>query len=126
MFLVPYFKDTSDPNWLQLGIFLCEGGRSVWFSEATSESEIRELLEENGFPVLTLSTRNDTIFAEIDLTRMNLANFYLWPEIDPKTSDRDVWRVLQIPVALWSCPVFKQHFWKQSKMPDMVLALPLV
>lgn len=126
MFLVPYFKDTTNPNWLQLGVFLCEGGRSVWFSEATSESEIRELLDENGFPLLTLITRNDTIFAEIDLTRMNMANFYLWSEIDPKTSDRDVWRLLQIPVALWSCPVFKQHFWKQSKMPDMVLAFPLV
>ena len=127
MFLVPYFKDCSTPNWIQLGVFLSEGGRSVWYTEATTESDIRSLLEDNGFPTLHLTTHNDTIYAEIDLTRMNLNDFYLWSEVDLKTSDRDVWRTLQIPVALWSCPVFKEHFWAQAKMPrDVGLRLNAV
>jgi hypothetical protein len=38
----------------------------------------------------------------------------MWSEIDPKTSEEDVWRTYRIPTALWSDPVFKEHWWRTS------------
>jgi hypothetical protein len=114
MILIPYFWDTSNPNWIRFGIFLCSGGRSLWEVE---QSEIEEILEENGFPLLSMNTIDKTIYAKIDPT-INISNFYMWDDVNYKTTDLDVWRITKIPVALWSCEIFKQYFWKSVNLPE--------
>lgn len=112
--LLPFFKVIT-PNWIKLGLFLCDGGRSVWSTDTT---DTMGLLEENGFPVLQIITVGETVYAEIDPKTLRMDNFYQWSDINPTTSDCDSWRTLHIPVALWSCPVFKEHFWSQAKLPQ--------
>ena len=115
-YLVPYFKDVSNPNWIHLGLFLCEGGRSVWSLEG-SETDTKAILEDNGFPVLDLRQVGDTVYAEIDRVAMKMSDFYQWTDVDPKTADSDVWRTLSIPKAMWSCPIFKEQFWNSANLP---------
>ena len=118
MILIPFFWDTRDPNWIQFGAFLCSAGRQYWSVE--DNSGVEAMLSENGFPVTQVTTVDDTIFAEIDYETLNLDDFYLWSEVDNKTSDQDVWRLYKIPASLWSCPVFKEHFWKTSGLLDSI------
>ena len=111
-------------NWIRLGLFLCTGGRSAWSIDDTdTDVQITEMLLENGFPVTKLHRTKTITYAEIDYSRLNMKNFYTWDEIQPRTSEEDVWRILKIPVALWSCPVFKEHFWKSASLP-LVLSIP--
>ena len=117
-YLIPYFKNESS-NWIHLNLFLCEGGRSVWSLEESqkSDSDIKAMLAENGFPVLSLRCNGSIVYAEIDRESLKLSDFYQWAEVDPSLSTSDVWRTLSIPKALWSCPVFKEHFWLEAKLP---------
>jgi hypothetical protein len=106
---------------MKYGVFLCEGGRSLWSVEdkATLVS-VKKLLKENDFPLLNLTKIDGILYAEIDSTKINLDNFYLWSDL-PLGSDQDVWRILDIPTALWSCPVFKDHFFKESNLAECAL-----
>lgn len=124
MILIPYFWDTSSPNWLKLGIFLCSGGRQMWsVDHKDTDKQIRKLLKDNDFPVVSLEKRQDAIYARIDPKTLKLEEFYMWDEIDPKRSEEDVWRIFQIPKALWTCPVFKEHFAKSANLPIDLSAL---
>jgi len=115
MILIPFFWNTSDENWIHFGVFLCSGGRLFWSVEDTdTDDQIRAMLEENGFPVTEIRRTAVGTFVEIDHEKIKLSNFYMWSEIDPKTSEEDVWRTYKIPVALWSDPVFKEHWWRTS------------
>ena len=118
MILIPFFWDTRDKDWISFGTFLCSGGRQYWSVE--DSSGVEAMLTENGFPVCQITEVDDMIFAEIDYEKLNLGDFFLWSEIDPKTSEQDVWRLYKIPVALWSCSVFKEHFWKTSGLLDSI------
>jgi hypothetical protein len=122
MILVPFFWDChGTKDWINFGVFLCSGGRQYWsVDDGTSSEEVTSMLSENGFPVINISVKDNMIFAEIDRQQINMDDFYLWSEIDPKTSEQDVWRVYKIPAALWSCPIFKQHFWKTSNLLDSI------
>ena len=121
MILIPYFWNTTNQDWIQFGVFLCEGGRSLWSVEDKATlAATKKMLKENGFPLLSLTKTDGVLYAEIDYTKMNMNDFYLWSEV-PLGSEQDVWRVLPIPKALWSCNVFKQHFFKESNLPDCVL-----
>lgn len=115
MKLLPYFS-TTDSNWIILNIFLSEGGRSTWEIDDT-ETDVKSMLSENGFPLVNMNKMGDTIYAEIDGSTIKMSDFYMWTEVDPKISENDVWRRLTIPVALWSCPVFKENFWKSAGLP---------
>jgi hypothetical protein len=118
MILAPYFWDTSDPNWFKLGIFLCTGGREMWqVDNKEKDKAILKMLKDNGFVVLSLERQADFLYAKID-PKMNFSDFYSWNEISPKTSQEDVWRTFQIPVALWSCPIFREKFWKSANLPS--------
>lgn len=75
------------------------------------------MLKDNGFPVTSLTKDAGVVYASINSKALTMKNFYQWSEVDPKTTDYDVWRTLQIPAALWSCPVFREHFWKQAALP---------
>jgi len=118
MLLIPYFKDATNPDWLLLSLFLCEGGQSIWSVDDMADKEIKKLLKDNGFPVLKLERHESTIYAAIDSAKLKMSDFYQWDEINPnETSEsKDVWRTLQIPLALWSCPIFKEHFWKSTRL----------
>jgi hypothetical protein len=117
MILVPYFVDKRNPNWITLGVFLCEGGRSAWGIDAENDSDITAMLLDNGFPVIKFDRRlPGTVFAQIDYDRIKMEHFYLWDEIDPKKSENDVWRFFKIPRSLWSCPIFRDHFHKSVDM----------
>ena len=122
MILIPFFWDCNGTkDWINFGVFLCSGGRQYWsVDDGTSNESITEMLNENGFAVTDISVKDDIVFAEIDRTKIRMDDFYLWSEIDPKTSDQDVWRVYKIPAALWSCPVYKHHFWKTSNLLDSI------
>jgi hypothetical protein len=120
MLLIPYFWDTSNSNWTSLGLFLCSGGDAAWSVDATdTDKQIKDMLSENGFPVaaLTRSADHNVIYAEIDRSKLNLSDFYLWSDLDSPTSDTDVWRILKIPTALQSCPVFTEQFWLHARLP---------
>jgi hypothetical protein len=123
MILIPYFWNTTNPNWTKFGLFLCNNGTEAWtINETDTDNEITKTLLENGFPVTTLKHDGHRVYANIDYTRMKMENFYLWDEIDPKTTSdpKDVWRIFNIPIALWCCPVFKDQYWKTSSLdPDL-------
>ena len=132
MILLPYFIDTSNANWLKLNLFLSDGGKAFWHTDDT-EKQVKKMLKENGFPLLSLKTEQGIMYANIDSTKLNMSEFYQWSELDdPQKSEDDVWRTFLIPTALWSCPVFKQEFWASSGLPPMLtsstvfsLAMPL-
>jgi hypothetical protein len=118
MILIPFFWDTRGADWIRFGVFLCSGGREVWSVDDTdTESDIREMLLENGFPVDELIQINTVIYARIRYADLKLSSFYLWNQVDPAKSEEDVWRLFQIPKGMWSCQVFKEKFWKISKLP---------
>jgi hypothetical protein len=115
MILIPFFWNTADPDWIEFGVFLCSAGRQFWsVADTDTDSELRGMLSENGFPTLEIKHKPDCIFAEIDRQAIKLSNFYLWSEVDPKVGEEDVWRIYRIPKALWSDPVFKEHWWRTS------------
>lgn len=123
MILIPYFWDTTNPNWTTLGLFLSSGGREAWeLDDSETDAEIMAQLLENGFPVTRLTRLGGAVYALIDQSRLKMAHFYHWSEVN-HTSE-DVWRTLNIPNALWSCPVFKEHFWKSAALPFDATLVP--
>lgn len=121
MILVPYFRDTRNPNWTKYGVFLCEGGSSLWsVDDKATLASVKKLLKDNDFPLLNLKKLDGTLYAEIDSLKLNLDQFFLWSEL-PLGSEQDVWRILPVPTALWSCEVFKEHFCKESGLPNQAL-----
>lgn len=119
MILLPYFIDTSNPNWYKVNLFLSDGGRNFWHTDDT-EKQVKKMLKENGFPLINLKVEQGVMYANIDSTKLNMSEFYQWSEVDPHTSEDDVWRTFLIPNALWSCPVFKQEFWASSGLPPLL------
>jgi len=116
MILVPYFWNTTNPNWTTLGLFLSNGGREAWTLDGTeTDGDITDMLLENGFPVAGLIRTKNAVYASVDENRIKMAHFYQWSEMNP--TSEDVWRIFQIPTALWSCPVFKDHYWKAAALP---------
>lgn len=120
MILIPYFWKT-DVNWATFGIFLCEGGRSLWSVEdKTTIAAAKKMLMGNGFPVVQITKTNGVLYAEIS-PNLNMAEYYLWSEMTPG-SEEDMWRTFRIPMALWPCPVFKEVFCRETKLPEVALA----
>jgi hypothetical protein len=120
MILLPYFIDTSNPNWLKLNLFLSDGGKTFWHTDDT-EKQVKKMLKENGFPLISLKVEQGVMYANIDRTKLNISDFYQWSEVtDIQSSDDDVWRTFLIPTALWSCPIFKQEFWESTGLPPVL------
>jgi len=117
MILLPYFVDRTS-EWTKLSVFLCSGGRQLWSADGTEKATIK-MLKENGFPVLSVSKESDILYAHIDQGKLKMSDFYQWTEIDPLSSEEDVWRTFIIPNSLWSCPVFKESFFKTTGLPPM-------
>ena len=119
MILIPFFyKHTNE--WTILHVFLREGGTSLWSVDAKeSLKNIKMMLKDNGLPVVNLIEKNATLYARIDAEKLNLDDFYMWNDVN-LGSDFDVWRTFQIPVALWSCPVFKYEYCKSAYVPECV------
>lgn len=88
-----------------------------------SDKQVRKMLKDNDFPVISLEKLNDEMYARINPEILKLQEFYMWDEVDPRVSEKDVWRTFQIPKALWSCPVFKEHFIKSANLPIDLSAL---
>ena len=116
MLLVPYFWDkTSNPNKAhaegtgakaRLGLFLSKGGESVWTLEGPQNREtILEILKENGFPLVNLMCLHGIAYAEIDCGRLCMSDFYLSTE--PDVSEKDVWRIFEIPDSVLVSEEFK-------------------
>lgn len=125
MILLPYFIDASNPNWLKLNLFVSDGGKSFWHTDDT-EKQVKKMLKENGFPLLSLKTEQGIMYANIDNTKLNMSEFYQWSELeDPQASEDDVWRTFLIPTALWSCAIFKQEFWASSGLPSVLTSSTL-
>lgn len=111
----------SNQDWEKYGVFLCDGGSSVWSVEDKATlASVKKLLKENNFPLIKLEKIDGILYAEIDSTKLDLYSFYVWSEV-PLGSDHDLWRVLEIPTSLWSCNVFKEHFCKESRLPECAL-----
>lgn len=120
MILLPYFIDTSDPNWIKMNLFLSDGGKAFWHTDE-SERQVKKMLKENGFPLINLKLEHGIMYANIDSTKLNISDFYQWSEIDDVTnSEDDVWKRFLIPAALWSCPIFKQEYWASSGLPPVL------
>lgn len=125
MILLPYFIDETNPNWFKINLFLSYGGKTFWHTDDT-EKEVKKMLKENGFPLLSLKTEQGVMYANIDSTKLNMSEFYQWSELtDPQVAEDDVWRTFLIPKALWSCPVFKQEFWASTGLPSVLTSSPL-
>lgn len=116
MILVPYFIERLD-DWISVNIFLSSGGRELWNIDQEKDKQILKMLKDNGFPVLHLEKTPLVFYAEIDRSKLDLTTFYTWDEIDPETSEEDVWRKLIIPVSLWTCPVFRERFCISASLP---------
>jgi len=116
MLLIPFFWDLNNKKgWIKFGAFLCSAGREIWsVDDMSTDADIKSLLEGNGFPVLKITRMPSATFVHVDHNNLKLSDFYLWSEVDPDKSQEDVWRIYNIPQALWSCAVFKEQFWKTS------------
>ena len=122
MILIPYFWKHTD-NWIQFGVFLRDGGQSLWsVGDKESLKSIKQMLKENDMPTLSLSKSNGVLHAEIDANILDLTQFYLWDEVS-LGSENDVWRILKIPRSLWSCPVFKNQYCKDTNLPECILSI---
>ena len=118
MLLVPFFWDTSNTEWFKLGIFLTSGGREGWtIEDGQKDKQVLKMLTDNDFPVVKLEKKSDVLYARVDSAKLNISLFYTWEEVDPISSEEDVWRTFLIPRALWTCPVFKENFLKFSELP---------
>ena len=115
MILVPYICNTTNPNWIQLGIFLRTGGREMW--SVDNPDEISDILRQNGFPLESLVKDSNFAYAKVRQDMLKLEQFYTWDEIDPSVSDEDVWRFFKIPRALWACDVFREHYIRETGIP---------
>lgn len=116
MLLIPVFWKKSD-TWLELGIFLSNGGKSIWeIHDTSTDTDIKNLLQDNDMPLISITRHANTAYAKIDIDQLHLNEFYTWNEIDPKTSTLDVWRILQIPRGLWSCGVFREELWNKIEL----------
>ena len=125
MIHLPYFIDAANPNWFKLNLFLSDGGKAFWHTDDT-EKQVKKMLKENGFPLLSLKTEQGVMYANIDSTKLNMSEFYQWSELtDPQVSEDDVWRTFLIPKALWSCPIFKEQFWASTGLPSVLTSSPL-
>jgi hypothetical protein len=116
MILLPYFIEKTE-NWILVNVFLSNGGRQAWHIESQKDKDILKMLKDNGFPVKTLNKKNGVYYAIIDNSKIDLTSFYSWEEVNPDTSEEDVWRTLTIPVSLWSCPIFRENFCKNANLP---------
>ena len=109
MILIPFFLDLTHP--IRIGVFQSEGGRSFWqIGDTHSHFTILALLIENGFPVVSLETIGQIVYARIDHTQLKLNDFFLLSDVDPKTSDKDVWQIFRISSRQWITKKFKQWF----------------
>lgn len=115
MILVPYICNTTNPNWIQLGIFLRTGGREMW--SVDNPDEISDILRQNGFPVESLVKDSNLAYAKVREDEIHMPDFYTWDEIDPSVSEQDVWRFFKIPRALWACDVFREHYIRETGLP---------
>jgi hypothetical protein len=119
MILIPYFLK-KDTNWTTFGLFLREGGTTFWAVEdKTTIAAAKKMLKDNGFPVISLVKTDGVLYANIS-PDINLSEYYLWHEM-PLGSDEDLWRTFKIPVALWSCQVFKENFYRETNLPNYAL-----
>ena len=103
MLLIPYFWDTTQSK---LGVFLSEGGNSLWnLDDTETHDSIIALLEDNDFPVTGLIYANDIVYANIDYSQISLCDFYI--STDPNVSDKDVWQIFDIPNTILVSEEFK-------------------
>lgn len=103
MLLIPYFWDTTQSR---LGIFLSEGGNSLWnLDDTETHDSIIALLKVNDFPVTGLIYTNDIVYANIDYSQISLSDFYISTE--PNVSDKDVWQIFDIPNTILVSEEFK-------------------
>lgn len=116
MLLVPFFVERDNENWLTLGIFLSSGGREIWSVDG-SDKQILEILKENGFPVLGVEKQSDALYVNINRAKLEIDTFYTWNEVDPDKSQEDLWRTFKVPIALWSCEIFKEQFFINANLP---------
>lgn len=105
MLVIPLFWNPLNK---QFGIFLSEGGRSVWsVDDSVSNIELIDMLKENGFPIKYIKYMNGNAYILINYNELKLDDFYLWSDIDPLKSDKDVWRIFSIPDELLNSEKFK-------------------
>jgi hypothetical protein len=122
MKLIPYFINTEGSEWIKLSVFLRSGGREIWeLDDGDKDKTIKKMLEENGFPVLDMKREPGHIFASINSKAIKMGEFYSWAEVDPATSDEDIWRDFLIPRSLWSCSVFRDHYCKSSGLSTEIM-----
>ena len=105
MLLIPYFWDTTQFDKTRLGIFLSEGGNSLWNLDTVAHDSIIALLEDNDFPVTGLTYGNDIVYANIDYGQISLSDFYI--STDPNVSEKDVWQIFDIPNTVLASEEFK-------------------
>jgi len=125
MILLPYFIDTTNQSWTKLNLFLTDGGRAFWHTEG-EDSDIKKMLEENGFPVVNMFTENGIIYAQVNQDGIQINEFYTWDEVNPETSTEDVWRTYFIPASLRSCPIFQREFWISTGLSPMIVKSSLL
>ena len=103
MLLIPYFWDTTESR---LGVFLSEGGNSLWnIDDTETHDSIIALLKDNDFPVTGLTYANGNVYANIDYGQITLSDFYL--STDPCVSEKDVWQIFDIPNTILASEEFK-------------------
>lgn len=99
MIIIPYFWHNTI-----LGIFLSNGGSSLW--DIDSNADIEQILEENGFPYITIQTKSDITYVEIEYESLHLDDFYL--STDTNISDKDVWHIIDVPEEVAVTSEFKK------------------
>ena len=109
MLVIPCFFSKSKK---QFGIFLSEGGRSLWsVDDNTTHKEFVEILNDNGFPFKSMQNIGGIIYVTVNYDELKLTDFYLWSEVDPLTTDKDVWRIFSIPDELLKSEKIKSFFY---------------
>jgi len=103
MFIVPYIlnpsrKSTTDFTLDVVWIFTTNGGTGIWETDEESSEEeiIQTYLLENGFHGTSRGVKEGCLFYEVDPSRTNLSDFYMWTDFLGKGHmpplGCDVWR----------------------------------
>ena len=94
MFILPYQISSRTFQTIQITSFRCLtiGGACLW-SEKDELDVIRDILEPNGIYLAAPPMRvKDIVFCQVDATRTNLADQYVWEELPIGDRHTFCWR----------------------------------
>ncbi len=122
MFILPYVLEdykqgSSEFSIRTLWLFLTQNGTALWETDEKGKLShdfvVREYLHANGFYGKVKCVKQNTMFFEVDSSKTNMDNFYIWTD-EGLTEDSEVWRPFFYLTESCSAPSQQHWGWKEQ------------